>query len=51
MINRIDEIENSGNGPAVFYCIGNSYTIKKRGCRTKQLVRSLFLVQKNTAGL
>ena len=24
---------------------------KYRGCRTKQLVRSLFLVQKNTAGL
>ena len=23
----------------------------ERGCRTKQLVRSLFLVQKNTAGL
>ena len=50
MINRIDEIETSGNGPAVFYCIGDSYTIKKCSARIALRQKRIVSLKRPAAG-
>ena len=47
---RILPYTHSANGPAVFYCIGNSYTIKKRSARIALRQKRVVSLKRPAAG-